>query len=109
MLKKETIWNEMRVWQRRGKLADEFASKMAHLSLADVLFIRSIANLEKRPHGLMTWMAEMFQNRQPLNLSFRTVTLKFVIAESNRYIRHFDRKPFRPPPKHHHEHPKERL
>lgn len=51
------------VWQKLNEgTANPIASKMPHLSLADVLFIAGVANIPrtKRPWGAITWLADVF-------------------------------------------------
>jgi len=51
-------------WQRLSTgTANAIASKMPHLSLADLLFIAAVANIPsaRRPWGAITWLADVFR------------------------------------------------
>ncbi len=60
-----------------GGEASTLAPKLPHLGLADVLFLTSIMSIprERRPWGIVTWMAEAFMLSRPAlyNLSERVV------------------------------------
>jgi hypothetical protein len=55
-------------WQMRGlalsprsPLAEELASKMPHLGLADILFLAAAVHTPARPYGVITWLADFYR------------------------------------------------
>jgi hypothetical protein len=53
-------------WQTRGaitvrsNIAEDLASKMPHLGLADILFLAAVVHMPGRPHGVITWLADFY-------------------------------------------------
>ncbi len=44
----------------RSVLAEELASKMPQLRLADILFLAAVVNVPERPYGVITWLADFY-------------------------------------------------
>ena len=67
--KTDTLWPEPieQSWQTipgmstRSSIAEELASKMPHLGLADIMFLAAVVNVPERPYGVITWMADFYQ------------------------------------------------
>lgn len=65
----ETLWPEPleQSWQSlpatlvRTSIAEELASKMPHLRLADILFLAAVVNVTERPYGVITWLADFYR------------------------------------------------
>ena len=44
----------------RSPIAEELASKMPHLGLADILFLSAVVHMPQRPYGSITWVADFY-------------------------------------------------
>lgn len=56
----EQSWQLMPTVSFRSPLAEELASKMPQLGLADILFLAAVVNVPKRPYGVITWLANFY-------------------------------------------------
>jgi hypothetical protein len=56
----EQSWQMMPAVSPRVPLAAELASKMPHLGLADILFLAAVVHIPTRPHGVITWLADVY-------------------------------------------------
>lgn len=56
----EQSWQMMPSGSFRSKLAEELASKMVQLRLADILFLAAVVNVPERPYGVITWLANFY-------------------------------------------------
>ena len=56
----EQSWQRMPVKKFRPPLAEEMASKMPQLGLADILFLSAVVNVPERPYGVITWLAGFY-------------------------------------------------
>lgn len=57
----EQSWQIMPAMSFRPPLAEELASKMPHLGLADILFLSAVVNVPNRPYGVITWLADFYR------------------------------------------------
>ncbi|MCP5099983.1 MAG: hypothetical protein GY943_30895 [Chloroflexi bacterium] len=57
----EQSWQMMPVMSFRSSLAEELASKMPHLGMADILFLAAVVNIPERPYGVITWLADFYR------------------------------------------------
>lgn len=56
----EQSWQMMPALSTRSPLAEELASKMPHLGMADILFLAAVVNIPERPYGVITWLADFY-------------------------------------------------
>ncbi len=56
----EQGWQMMPAVSPREPLAAELGSKMPHLGLADILFLAAVVHTPARPHGVITWLADVY-------------------------------------------------
>ncbi len=57
----EQSWQIMPGKTTRSSTAEELASKMPHLGLADILFLAAVVNVPARPYGVITWLADFYR------------------------------------------------
>ncbi len=57
----EQSWQMMPAVTTRSPLAEEIASKMPQLGLADILFVAAVVNVTGRPYGVITWLAYFYR------------------------------------------------
>jgi hypothetical protein len=57
----EQSWQIMPAMSVRTSIAEELASKMPHLRLADILFLAAVVNVSERPYGVITWLADFYR------------------------------------------------
>ena len=56
----EQSWQIIPGKSPRSSIAEELASKMPHLGLADILFQSAVVNVPVGPYGVITWMADFY-------------------------------------------------
>lgn len=67
--KTDTLWPEPieQSWQimpgrsARSNIARKLASKMPNLGLADILLLAAVVNMQERPYGVITWLADFYR------------------------------------------------
>lgn len=57
----EQSWQMVPAVSYRSPLAEELASKMPHLGLADILFLAAVVHMPARPYGVITWLADFYR------------------------------------------------
>lgn len=57
----EQGWQIMPATSTGSSIARELASKMPHLGLADILFLAAAVNVQERPYGVVTWLADFYR------------------------------------------------
>lgn len=57
----EQSWQSTCSMSLRTPVAEELASKMPHLGLADILFLAAVVNIPQRPYGVITWLADYYR------------------------------------------------
>ena len=63
----EQSWQMMPAMSPRVPIAEELASKMPHLGLADILFLAAVVHIPERPYGVITWLADFYRISRVIN------------------------------------------